>query len=356
MWPRRRLCDLLRIDHPIIQAPMARADTPELAAAVSNAGGLGSLACSQQPPEAVRALTARLRAATGRPFNLNFFCHPVPRADPARLAEAIERLRPYYVELGIGAPPSQVPATGPGFDATRLVLLLELRPPVASFHFGGPEPAAIRALKAAGIVLLGTATTVAEARSLEAAGFDAVIAQGWEAGGHRGSHTWSAPTEGIGTLALVPQVADAVRPPVIAAGGIADGRGIAAALALGACGVQLGTAFLVCPEAATDPARRAALAAATDEDTILTDAVTGRPARARRSRYASEMAGHRLPDFPSQLALTGPLLEAAGRVGNPDFAFHVYGQSAALSRPLPAAELVRLLVAETREVLGQLGS
>lgn len=205
---------------------------------------------------------------------------------------------------------------------------------------------------AAAAVLLSTATTVAEARRLEAAGMDAVIAQGREAGGHRGSHGWSAPADGVGTLALVPQVVDAVRLPVIAAGGIGDGRGIAAALALGASGVQMGTGFLSCPEGGTDEPRRAAIAAATDEDTMVTDAFSGRSARAKRSRYAQEMAerGRRLPDFPSMYALSEPLLEANSTTGNGEFAFHLYGQAAALNRALPAAELVQL-VAETREVI-----
>jgi nitronate monooxygenase len=346
----------LGIEHPIIQAPMAGSATPELAAAVSNAGGLGSLGCGEMTSGAVREAVLRVRAGTGRPFNLNFFIHPTPRVDPVRLADTIERLRPYYAEMGLGAPPDAVPNLGPGFDAERLALLLELRPPVVSFHFGVPEPSAIQALKVADIRLLSTATTVAEARRLEAAGVDAVIAQGWEAGGHRGSHEWRHPAEGVGALALVPQIVDAVRLPVVAAGGIADGRGVAAALALGASGVQIGTGFLSCPEAATDARWRAALAAATDSDTMMSDAFSGRPARVKRCRYALEMAGHshRLPDFPSMYALSEPLWEADRAAGRGDFAFQLYGQAAALSRAMPAAELVRRLVAETREVIRSL--
>jgi nitronate monooxygenase len=352
MWPRRRLCDLLGIEHPIIQAPMAGSATPELASAVSNAGGLGSLGCGEMTPDAVREAVLRMRAGSGRPFNVGFFAHPAPRVDEARLAEIMDRVRPFYAELGLDAPPIAQSIPGPGFDAARLELLLELRPPVVTFHFGVPEPGAIRALKAAGIRLLSTATSVSEARQLEAAGVDAVVAQGWEAGGHRGSHQWRPPADGVGSLALVPQIVDAVRLPVVAAGGIGDGRGIAAALALGASGVQIGTAFLSCPEAATDAPSRAALAGATDLDTVMSDAFSGYPARVRRCRYALEMAHHdrRGLDFPLMYMLSEPLW----RTGRRDFAFQLYGQAAALNRAVPALELVERLVAETREVIQSL--
>jgi nitronate monooxygenase len=224
---------------------------------------------------------------------------------------------------------------------------------VVSFHFGVPEPAAVAAMKQAGITLISTATTVAEARALEAAGMDAIIAQGWEAGGHRGSHVPRAPADGIGGMALVPQVVDAVSVPVIAAGGIADGRGIAAAFALGAAGVQLGTAFLTCPEAATSPSRRAWLHRSADTDTIMTDAVSGRAARAMRSRFTEEMERERtpLPAFGQMYALSRPIVDAAD---DREASFDLYGQAAALNRDRPAADLVADLVDEAYRVFRRL--
>jgi nitronate monooxygenase len=353
MWPDRRLCDLLGIEHPIIQAPMAGSATPALAAAVANAGGLGSLGCGTMRADEVRDAAGRVRAVTNRPFNLNFFVHPQPSSEAAVAARMIERLQPYYDAIGAAPPPATLPELPAGFDHEKLELLLELVPPVVSFHFGLPDVAAIAALKRAGIVLLSSATTVAEARRLAAAGIDAVIAQGYEAGGHRGSHRPTRAADGIGLLALVPQIADAVDLPVIAAGGIGDGRGIAAAFALGASGVQLGTAFLSCPEAATEPSRRAAIAAATDEDTMVTEAISGSAARARRSRYALAMAGsaEKLPDFPQLYELTRPLVAAHADDLDGAVGFHLYGPAAALNRELPAADLVARLVAETATVL-----
>ena len=226
---------------------------------------------------------------------------------------------------------------------------------MVSFHFGLPDPLAVERLKIAGIVVLSTATTVAEAVSLETLGADAVIAQGYEAGGHRGSHQPREPWDGVGLMSLLPQVADAVSLPVIAAGGIADGRGIAAAFALGASGVQMGTAFLSCPEAGTDEARRVLLRKAQDTDTMMTDAFSGRSARAVRTRYALEMMKQREPllEFPLLYNLTDPLAEAAD--GRQDFAFHLYGQSASLCREIPASDLVRQLVAETAREMQKLG-
>lgn len=353
MWPDLRLCELLGIEHPIIQAPMMGTCTPSLASAVANAGGLGSLGCGEKPDDTVRQEVEAIRTRTNRSFNLNFFIIRPEPTDPAVLANARERLTPWYEELELGVPPVELPEPRPGFDEARLELVLSLKPKVVSFHFGYPESEYIEAMKHADIVLLSSATSVAEARALEAAGMDAIIAQGWEAGGHRGSHTPTAPFDGVGTMALVPQIADAVSVPVIAAGGIGDGRGIAAAFALGASGVQMGTAFLNCPEAATEPARRERLRVATDRDTIFTDAFSGRSARAMRSRYAEEMELNRqdLPKFPQMYALSGPIRAAAA---DDDASFFLYGQAAALSREVPAGELVDQLVREAQEVMARL--
>lgn len=355
MWPDRRICDLFQIAHPIIQAPMLGSCTPVLAGAVSNAGALGSLGCAERSPEWIRENVAAIRQSTNRPFNLNFFIRPVPRTSPEVFQRTRERLRPWYQRLGLGEPPAELPELGPGFDESRLQLMLELRPAFVSFHFGCPDAGMIATLKSAGIKLLSSATTVAEARALEAAGMDAIIAQGWEAGGHHGSHERRLPSDGVGTLALTPQIVDAVSVPVIAAGGIADGRGIAATFALGAAGVQMGTAFLSCPEAATGEARRELLRRATETDTIMTDAFSGRAARARRSQFALEMARTRepIPDFRHMYTLSQPICDAAN---DDEASFHLYGQAAALNREIPAAELVARLADETFAVFAGLGS
>ena len=356
LWPDNDLTTRLGIRYPIIQAPMAGASTPALAIAVSTAGGLGSLGLAMHTQEALRNDCATVSAA-GAPYNANFFVHSEPVNDPARAADARSLLAPYYRELGLGEVPDVVTAT-PSFNDTHLQAVLDLRPPVVSFHFGLPNADAFKAIKAAGLYTLSSATNVAEARELEARGVDAVIAQGFEAGGHRG--TFSEPYERghVGTLALVPQVVDAVSIPVIAAGGIGDGRGIAAALVLGASAVQLGTAFLTCPESAAHPLWRRALNEARDDQTQITHAFSGRPARGLENRYLLEMAGHeaRYPDFPILNSLTGPLLKPSAKENNPDFLTLWSGQPAAMSRNMPACELIQLLVTETESVLESLAT
>ena len=356
LWPDNDLTTRLGIRYPIIQAPMAGASTPALAIAVSTAGGLGSLGLAMHTQEALRNDCATVSAA-GAPYNANFFVHSEPVDDPARAADARSLLAPYYRELGLGEVPDVVTAT-PSFNDTHLQAVLDLRPPVVSFHFGLPNADAFKAIKAAGLYTLSSATNVAEARELEARGVDAVIAQGFEAGGHRG--TFSEPYERghVGTLALVPQVVDAVSIPVIAAGGIGDGRGIAAALALGASAVQLGTAFLTCPESAAHPLYRRALNEASDDQTRITHAFSGRPARGLENRYLREMAGHEAhyPDFPILNTLTGPLRKASEKGNNTDFLSLWSGQSAVMSRNLPACELIQLLVKETESVLERLAT
>jgi nitronate monooxygenase len=341
---------LLRITHPIIQAPMSGFAPPALAAAVCNAGGLGSIGCAGLPPARVRDEVGALRQATNRPYNLNFFVHARPRLDPDATARMQARLAPYFDEFGLGPVP-EPKEPFPPFDEERLALVLELRPRVVSFHFGLPEASAVRRIKEAGCIILSSATTVAEARSLEASGADVIIAQGFEAGGHRGSFSDSPGAGMVGTMALVPQIVDAVRLPVIAAGGIADGRGIAAAFALGANGVQLGTAFLGCPEATISPLHRARLRSAADDGTELTRAFTGRPARALRNRYITEMADSEPLEFPLQGSLVGPLWQLPSEKARADFMPLWAGQAAPLIGESAAGQLVGRLVTEARSIL-----
>lgn len=355
MWPKTDLTDLLKVEHPIIQAPMAGSATVALATAVSNAGGLGSLGYATIPLEKIRENVQALRTATDKPFNLNFFTHSPPKENKEINARTRDRIRPFYEELGLTDVPESAEAPFGTFDADTLSLLLELKPAVTSFHFGLPSTNMVEVLKDSGCVVLCSATTVAEARALNEARVDAIIAQGWEAGGHRGTFDTTYEDFGVGSMALVPQVVDAVDVPVIAAGGIADGRGIAAAFALGASGVQMGTAFLSCPEAEVSDTHRAALSNATDEDTRLTRAFSGRPARAKNNRYIEAMAEHRtpLPDFPTMYGFSGPLQNQSAERNDSDFQFLLYGQAAGLNRDLPAAELVRTLVKEAQNILSK---
>ncbi|MEM7426431.1 MAG: nitronate monooxygenase [Pseudomonadota bacterium] len=355
MWPTTALMDLLGIDVPIIQAPMAGSTTPELAAAVSNAGGLGSLGCAFMSPERTGEELAKTMMATNRSINANFFVHEPPADKPDRNAKMAELMRPYLDEFGIeDVPPFE--ATNFPFDEDMLQVMLELRPRVVSFHFGLPAQHMVQALKEAGVIVLSSATTVREARALEEGGCDAVIAQGWEAGGHRGTFASTMDAARVGTFALVPQIVDAVSIPVIAAGGIADGRGIAAAFALGASGVQPGTAFLTTEEAATTAVHRKALLEAEDEDTRLTRAFSGRPARGITNRYLEQMApfDEELPDFPILNTVTGPLRKASTQAGSPDFVALWSGQAMSLNRTMPAKDLMDTMVEEARAAFAAL--
>src|SRR5450432_2685738 len=288
--PSRRVLDLLGVSLPIIQAPMAGSAFSDMAAAVSEAGGLGSLACASLSPEQLRVEWQAIRQRTSRPINLNFFCHPRPAVDAARADRWRRRLDTYYAELGIDVDTRSTAAGREPFDAATCELVCELRPEVVSFHFGLPEPDLLARVRAAGARILSSATTVAEARWLEDRGCDAIIAQGAEAGGHRGMFLTDDVATQVGTIALVPQVVDAVKVPVIAAGGIADARGIVAAFALGAGAVQLGTAYLPCPEARISPAYVRALAEARDDGTAITNVFTGRPARGLVNRLVRARA------------------------------------------------------------------
>jgi nitronate monooxygenase len=344
---------LFSIELPIVQAPMAGAHDEGLAIAVAEAGGLGSLPCAILSADAIRAQVARFRESTRAPVNLNFFCHQTPPPDPAREAGWQKRLRPYFAELG--AQPVGGPSRAP-FDDGLCAVIEELRPEVVSFHFGLPSAHHVARVKAAGARVLSSATTVAEARHLEAGGCDAIIAQGAEAGGHRGMFLADDVTAQIGTFALVPQIVDAVKVPVIAAGGIADARGVVAAFALGAAGVQLGTAYLRCPEAKI--AYRTALASATDDSTRITNVFTGRPARGIANRMVREL-GPMAPDvpaFPMAAPMFAPLRVRAEAAGSFDFTPLWAGQAVALTRELRATELTRALMREANELLSAMRS
>ena len=354
MWPDRRLLDLFGTETPMVQAPMAGAMDAALAIAACAGGALGSLPCAMLSAEQVRAEVARIRLGVSTPFNLNFFCHLPAPADPEREARWRARLAPYYRGYGLDTQATSPAASRTPFDAGMLALLGELRPRVVSFHFGLPDAPLLAGVKALGCVVLSSATTVREARWLEAHGVDVIIAQGAEAGGHRGMFLTGAVAGQPGLFALLPQVVDAVRVPVIAAGGIADGRGIAAAFALGAAGVQLGTAYLRCPEATIAAPHRAALAAASDESTVITNVITGRPARGLVNRVIREL-GPLAPDapaFPTAAGPLAPLRAAAERAGSGDFSPLWAGQAAALGRALPAAELTRALAADALARMG----
>lgn len=354
MWPRKDLIELLGLTHPIIQAPMAGSTTPALVAAVSNAGGLGSLGCARDTAESLREGADEIRRSTNKPYNLNFFVHKNPVPDAGAIARMADRLKPYYDEFGTAAPDDLTPMF-PDFDDSLVEALLEIRPPIVSFHYSLPEADAVAALKKAGSIILSSATTAEEARWLEENGADAVIAQGYEAGGHRGTFEPSTDT-GLGSMALIPQIADAVSVPVIAAGGIADGRGIAAAFALGASGVQIGTAFLSSSESGVNPIYREALLRGGEMGTALTRAISGRMARGLRNRYVREMQAHEDEslDFPMQYSMTVPIAAASMKKGSDEMLAMWAGQAVALNRPMPAAELVEKLVEEARDVFAAL--
>lgn len=357
MWKDRRFLDLAGVEHPIVQAPMAGASTTALAIAVGQAGGLASLACALSSREQVRTDLEEIRRGTAAPVNVNFFCHASPAVDAAREARWLDKLAPYYRELGVEPPAPAAQSLAP-FDDGMCAVMEELRPKVVSFHFGLPEAALVDRLRAIGCVVIASATTVAEARWLEDHGVDAVIAQGAEAGGHRGMFLTEDVAHQPGTFALVPQVADAVRVPVIAAGGVADARGIVAALALGASAVQLGTAYLRCPEANVSAPHRERLRTARDDDSAITNVLSGRPARSLVNRMIRELGpmSADVPAFPRPTAALSPLRRAAEAKGSGDYGSLWAGQAAALGRELGAEELTRTLVAETAARLKSLTS
>lgn len=355
MWQDRRIIDLLGIDHPILLAPMAGSTNPAFVAAVSEAGGLGGLGAAAQKPDVLRASIGEIRERTSRPFNVNLFCASTESFDrevrPSR--ELILLLESYHEELGLGEIPAPRGLFGPAVD--QLDVLLEEGVRVISLHFGVDRDSVERIHEAEG-VLMCSATTVNEARLLEEAGVDIIIAQGAEAGGHRGTFDGDYRHALVGTLALVPRIVDAVSVPVVAAGGIMDARGLVACLALGASAVQLGTAFLACNEAPVAVAWQDALMSAEAEDTTVTEALSGKPARGLRTRYIEEveaLGGPLLP-YPAQYAISSALRREATKLGQHEFMVMWAGQGVGLIKRQPVAALMNDLVKGAEELIGQM--
>lgn len=353
-WPNHSLTDLFEIEHPIIQAPMAGASNAALAAVVSEAGALGGFGGTDASPDALRAVIRDIRRRTDRPFIVNLYAdrgkpYAAAAGSEARLKAA---LAPSHRELDAGDVPDPVDLFA--LFQEQIAVVIEERVPVFSTHFGLPKRSIVEALKANGTRVISTATTVDEALQLVAEGADAVIAQGVEAGGHRGTFSSDYKSGEIGTLALVPQIVDAVSVPVIAAGGIMDGRGIAASMMLGASGVQMGTAFVACPETRANPAYVRRLLSAEAGDAVLTDAFSGRPMRVLRNRLVDLLEQNRMHrlDFPEQLSMTRDLRKVALAKSDDRFLALWAGQGAPMARAVPAADLIRSLVNKAQSLLG----
>ncbi|KRG68107.1 2-nitropropane dioxygenase [Pseudoxanthomonas dokdonensis] len=340
-----RLRQRLGIEFPLLQAPMAGVQGHRLAAAVSHAGGLGALPCAMLSADALRAEVQALRVHDKGPYNLNFFCHPPPPAQPARLQAWREYLRDDYRALDLDPGQIVTQSERRPFDADTAGVLETLQPPVISFHFGLPAPDLLARLRHWPCTIIASATTVDEACWLQQRGVDAIIAQGAEAGGHRGMFLTDEVSTQMGLFALLPQICAAVDVPVIAAGGIADADGVAAAIALGAAGVQVGTAYLLCPEADTSELHRQALASDAARQTAISNVFTGRPARGivNHAMRAWGPLNPAVPDFPLAAAVSAPLRQAAEARGSSDYSAHWAGESAARCRPIPAAILTREL-------------
>lgn len=340
-----KIADLFNIDLPVIQAPMAGSQGSALAIAVSNADGLGSQPCAMLSPDQIRAELKAITSATSKPYNVNFFVHKEPTPDPVRERAWRKTLMPYFAEYAIDPDSIQAGPQRLPFNNTAADVLEEFKPPVVSFHFGLPSSALMHRVKSWGSKILSSATTVDEARYLEAHGVDAVIAQGYEAGGHRGMFLTDDVTTQVGTFALVQQIVHAVKVPVIAAGGIADAAGVRAALALGAAGVQVGTAYLFCPEATTTPLHRAALSSDAASTTAVTNVFTGRPARGIVNRLMRDIGpmNHLAPGFPLAATAIFALRSKAEPNGVNDFTSMWAGQNASRCRTISAADLTRSL-------------
>jgi nitronate monooxygenase len=356
MWSETRITQVLGIRYPIIQAPMAGGvTTPQLVAAVSQAGGLGSIGGAYMAPGDLRTAIRMVRGLTNRPFAVNLFTPESIVDAPEEIAQSQALLQRYRDELGIASMPGPT-RYAPPFDE-QIAVVIEERVPVFSFTFGIPDTKWLRELKQTGVTLIGTATTVHEAIELEAYGIDMIVGQGSEAGAHRGTFLSQASDAMIGTLALIPQIADRVRVPVIAAGGIMDGRGIVAALALGAEGVQMGTAFLGCPESGASSAYKDAVLNTEYDQTAITRAFSGKAARGIKNRFMLEMETHEssIPSFPIQNALTRDIRQAAAKQGRAEFLSLWAGQAASMSRARPAGQLIEELVGEVTSVLQRMG-
>ncbi|MBM7406847.1 MULTISPECIES: NAD(P)H-dependent flavin oxidoreductase [Sphingomonas] len=341
------IIDRLRLATPIVQAPMAGVATPLLAATVSNAGALGSIGVGATDAAGARMMIEEVRGRTSCAFNVNLFVHGRAKPDSSREATWLNWLAPLFAEFG-AEPPAALRTIYKSFadDPDMLTMLLALAPPVVSFHFGLPPADVLAALRARGVYLMATATSLEEARAIEAAGIDAVVAQGIEAGGHRGIFDPNAPDDALGMVALTRLLVRNTGLPVIAAGGMMDGAGIAAALDLGAAAAQLGTAFVPCPESAADAAYRAALSGPGAYHTVMTSLISGRPARALANRFTAlreEVGNHRPPDYPIAYDAGKALHAAAKARGEHGFGAQWAGQGAPLARAMPAADLVRTL-------------
>ena len=347
-WSNRRLLELLKLEIPIIQAPMAGSDSVALARSVSSTGALGSLACALLSPEDVREAVRAIRYEMTRPFNLNFFCHTMDAPDAGATEKWKNFLRPHYERLGLDIETVAASRLRLPFNDEMCDVVEEVRPDVVSFHFGLPAPDLIERVKQRGIKVLSSATSMQEAKWLESRGCDAIIAQGIEAGGHRAMFLETNVATQVGLFALLPQVVDAVSVPVIAAGGIADARGVVAAFALGASGVQLGTAYLFCPEAKVSPLYRRALEDASHHGTALTNLFSGRPARGILNRFLLEsgpMSGAP-PAFPYAATLIAQLRAASEKAGSLDYMQLWAGQAAGLVKSMPAGQFTRQLAAD----------
>ncbi|APV42445.1 2-nitropropane dioxygenase [Pseudomonas frederiksbergensis] len=343
-WPDTRILDLLGIELPIIQAPMAGATNSAMVIAASNAGGLGSMPAAMLSIDQLREELKMIRQHTQRPINVNYFCHQPPAADEQRAQDWKNLLEPYYRELGVDFDaPTPVSNRAP-FDNAACEVVEEFRPEVVSFHFGLPEKSLLDRVKATGAKVLSSATTVEEAIWLEQHGCDAIIAMGYEAGGHRGMFLSDDLSTQVGIFALVPQIVDAVKVPVIAAGGIADARGVAAAFLLGASAVQVGTAYLFTPEAKVSASHHKALRTAKESETAITNIFTGRPARGILNRVMRELGpmSANAPAFP----LAGGALMPLRAKGEADFSNLWAGQAFTLGVEMTTAELTRKLAEE----------
>jgi len=335
------LRELLNVDYPVIQAPMAGVQDSQLTITVSKAGGLGSLPCAMLTGEKIREEVARIRAATDRPFNLNFFCHTQPEEDPVKDAAWRQSLRPYYEELGLEINKDSSGASRRPFDDQTAELVAELKPPVVSFHFGLPAPALLAYIKSNGVKVLASATTVAEALWLEQRGADVIIAQGLEAGGHRGHFLSDDLGLQMGTFALIPQIKSNVKLPVIAAGGIASAAGVKAAIQLGVIAAQVGTAYLLCTETNTSTIHRDALQSERASQTEITNVFSGRPARGIRNRLIRELGptSSSVPDFPNAAVALAPIRSAAEKLGRGDFSPLWAGQNTTGCEEISAGEM-----------------